>query len=387
VIADNNFTGSGFCHGIYLGGHGERGIVRRNIFSRNSTVSGVCTGGNLTVHGQWDGLLIENNTILQDTSAGGCYGLSLRPGYTSAEWIRNLVVRGNTVVNAGYMGIAVASAPGAVIENNVVVNTRATNQTAIKVPSDEPEGADAVDSGATVRNNSVYFARAANGSAGISTRTGAGGGVSVVSNMVYFGAGSTASHSCFSHGDRSRYRAFDNSLCYDESGSGTWSSDYGTLAAAQAAGFDANGLSSAPQLTATPSEANGWSMAPDSSSPAIDAGHPTLSALADITGRPRDGTPDIGAWEYGSTMRVRHATCSPGPSPSSGGSRTRLVVETGNRRANVRIHDMLGRQCVSLPSVASGDALDITALADGVYLLKVQTGGRSVVWKLPVQRR
>jgi hypothetical protein len=76
-LANNNPSGSAFQHALYLAGHGRNGVVRNNTFRNNSVVNGVCTGGNLTVHGQWVGLLVEGNTIRQDASQGGCYGISI----------------------------------------------------------------------------------------------------------------------------------------------------------------------------------------------------------------------------------------------------------------------------------------------------------------------
>lgn len=120
TFADNNFSGSGFNHGVYLGSHSmaRNAIVRNNTFTNNSAVSGVCTGGNLTVHGLWDGLLIENNTVQQAASTFGCWGISITDGYTDAEVFRNTVVRGNKVINLE-SAIAVRGAPGIVIEGNV----------------------------------------------------------------------------------------------------------------------------------------------------------------------------------------------------------------------------------------------------------------------------
>ncbi len=158
----NNFSGSTFDHGTYLSGSdphsGKNVTLRNNRYIRNSTVGGVCKGGNMTFHGQMDGVLIEGNTILQDAATPGCWAMSITQGYTTAEWFRNFVVRNNRIINSGNTGIAVQSAPGIVIEGNVIVNTQATTQNAVFIGAGKYEGGDVPDGDAIVRNNTVCFA-------------------------------------------------------------------------------------------------------------------------------------------------------------------------------------------------------------------------------------
>lgn len=155
LIEANNVSGSGFNHGLYLSGHARNGIVRNNRFINNSVLNGVCTGGNLTVHGQWDGLLIENNTIEQLQSTWGCWGISVNDGYNLPEYFRGVVLRGNSLVNIE-CAICVRAAPGIVIEGNRIRSNQPNLPTAIVVGSptnsDDDPGV-----GATVRNNVVCF--------------------------------------------------------------------------------------------------------------------------------------------------------------------------------------------------------------------------------------
>jgi len=295
TFADNNFSGSAFNHAIYLGGHGRNGVVRGNSFTNNSVNAGECTGGNLTVHGQWDGLVIEGNTITQAASAGGCYGISINSAYASAEWFRNLVVRGNTIVNLGNCSICITSAPGVVIENNVVVNTQARYHAGILLPDREPGAGDDVDGGAVIRNNSIYLAQPSAGE-GISSGSGSGSNVQVVSNLIYFGAAANNSHRCFAHRALAHYTAFDNNLCHHAGANGSWSASFGTLAAAGSAGFDSHGQSADPLFVALPSAANSWSDQLQATSPALNAGHTTLSSTTDRLGATRS-LPDIGSRE------------------------------------------------------------------------------------------
>jgi hypothetical protein len=171
----NNFSGSAFHHAIYLSGGaagGNNGVMRNNRFINNSTVNGVCKGGNVTAHGQMSGWLFEGNLIQQDAAAGGCYGFSITPGYNTAEWFRNFVVRGNTVVNAGNCAICAGAAPGIVVENNTIVQSQPAFHRGIEIPANVKPGSpvsagDDVDNGAVVRNNTIYFVNPHASSAGV----------------------------------------------------------------------------------------------------------------------------------------------------------------------------------------------------------------------------
>ncbi|GMV29756.1 MAG: hypothetical protein AMXMBFR59_18810 [Rhodanobacteraceae bacterium] len=157
VFGANNVGGSGFDHGTYLSGDdgisGMNVTLRNNRYLRNSVVNGVCTGGNMTFHGQMDGVLIEDNLIEQDAAAEGCWLMSITQGRDTPEWFRNFVVRGNTLVNGGNTVIAVQSAPGILIENNRIINTQLAFQTGISVGSTEYPNGDVPDGNAVVRNN------------------------------------------------------------------------------------------------------------------------------------------------------------------------------------------------------------------------------------------
>jgi hypothetical protein len=120
-------------------------------------VNGVCQGGNMTFHGQIDGLVIEGNRIEQDAAAAGCWLMSITQGYTTAEWFRNAVVRNNKLINGGNSAMVAQSAPGILVEGNVVINTQATYQTAIGIGAGQYQGGDVADGNATVRNNTACF--------------------------------------------------------------------------------------------------------------------------------------------------------------------------------------------------------------------------------------
>ncbi|MBC7992608.1 MAG: right-handed parallel beta-helix repeat-containing protein, partial [Rhizobacter sp.] len=165
--SNNYISGSGFNHGTYLSGNADGGrniVLRNNRYTRNSALNGVCLGGNMTFHGQLDGVLIEGNTIEQDAATAGCWLMSITQGYDTAEWFRNFVVRGNRLINGGNTAIAVQSAPGIVLEDNLIINTQASYQTGINASHNEYQNGDVPDGNAVVRNNTACYPTPANGS-------------------------------------------------------------------------------------------------------------------------------------------------------------------------------------------------------------------------------
>jgi hypothetical protein len=233
--------------------------------------------------------------LTQAAAEGSCYGISINAAGYKPEWFRNLVIRGNTISNLGGCSICLSAVPGVVVENNVIVNTQSIFHTAISVAGSVPIPGDDADTGAIIRNNSIYLSQPAAGSEGISLRANSGSNLQVVSNVIYYGAGANPTHSCFAHTASSNFTAFANNLCHHAGGNGAWSASYATLAGAKAAGFDTNGLSSDPLWVIPPTSANNWSCQLQSG-PATDAGHPTLSSPRDRFGMPR-AVPDIGACE------------------------------------------------------------------------------------------
>ena len=184
---NNNVSGSTGNHAIYFS-HGDRVTIRNNNFTGNSVVNGSCIGGNVTVHGVVDGLLIEGNTIRQERSAISCYGFAITAGYTTGESFRNVVVRGNTIINVGMTSIAANASPGILIEGNRVINTQDQGQYGIWIPANGgADAGDAAEDSPTVRNNTVCFARS-QGSVGVSVNAP---GAVVTGNVVRLGADST----------------------------------------------------------------------------------------------------------------------------------------------------------------------------------------------------
>jgi hypothetical protein len=166
---DNNPSGGGREHGAYLGGKSTGLTVRNSIFRRNSVnaATGRCDGGNLTIHGQHERVVIEGNLIEQANADDGCFGISMTAAYTTPEWLRNGVIRGNTIVNLGACAICVSAAPGVLIEDNKVYNTHTRWHIGVLIPAirigpgDEPDGA------AVIRNNLICHSGPTGESAGV----------------------------------------------------------------------------------------------------------------------------------------------------------------------------------------------------------------------------
>jgi len=288
LIENNRFDNNGFAgtlmrnHNVYIGSKGSSVTVRGNYLTRSAVGNGVCQGVALVAHNNQSNLLIENNIIDESTGAsGGCYGIQVSPGNAGlAESFRGTVIRGNKIINVGYVGIAVAACPDCVIENNFLIRELPGTFIGITMHSEGVEsGVDAADTNLTVRNNSIYFAAGNYESVGIQVES-FGSNHKVVSNLVYFGSG-TVNSKCFSTKGLtlSNFAAFDNNLCYS-AGVSTYSQAYPSLAAAQAAGFDRTGLNTDPMLVAVPSVANGYAIKAKEGSPLLKAGHLSLSVVA-----------------------------------------------------------------------------------------------------------
>jgi hypothetical protein len=190
LFEGNNFSGSTFDHAVYLSGGdagGRNNVLRNNIFRNNSVVNGVCKGGNVTMHGQMDGMLIEGNTIELPAATLGCWGFSITSAYNTPDWFRNFIVRNNTLINLGGCGVCANAAPGIVVENNRFINTQTTPHTAVTIRGEVGPGDDA-DRDAVVRNNIACFPTGAPNQSVVSVSSP---GSKVSGNVAYTGAAAT----------------------------------------------------------------------------------------------------------------------------------------------------------------------------------------------------
>jgi len=221
----------------------------------------------------------------------------VNPGNSGyAEAFPNLVIRGNTVLNFGRVGIGVAACDPCTIENNVIVMGADLTSRAIRAPVMRPDDSnDMVMSNVTIRNNSLYVSEGAGTAIELGTE---GSGHVVVSNSVHYG-GVESDWSCLKL-DRpaSAYQTVSNNLCHrPNSSSSEWVAGVGTLSEWQtSSGHGAGSVQSDPlygSLNRTAPD-----LAVGAGSPLIGAGHPTASTLTDLSGSARDEHPDIGAYEY-----------------------------------------------------------------------------------------
>lgn len=297
LVENNRFDNNGYKgllvrnHNIYIGGKSTFVTVRGNILTRSAVGSGVCQGVPLVAHNNHTGLVIENNVIDESTGAGGgCYGIQVNPGNPGiAESFKGTIIRNNKVINVGSNGISIGACPDCVVENNLIVQEMNRTFIGIQMPAENIEvGVDAADTNITVRNNSIYIAGGNLGSYGIRMDT-YGTTHKVVSNLIVFGP-ATSGASCFSTKGLSiaSFTAFNNNLCHASSGV-TYSPAFASLAVAQAAGFDVNGLNVDPMLEAVPTASNGFAMKAKVGSPVLKAGNTLYSVVS--------GTSNIGAYD------------------------------------------------------------------------------------------
>ena len=308
IFDQNGFNRTIYDHNVYL--DSSIGMtVRGNTLTRNARFGGGgCSAVSLVAHGLMPNLTIENNKIIEETTAlDTCFGIEVNT-YTDAVAMgfQNLIIRGNIVTNGGNAAISCNACPDALIENNSIVfesGTTATDRFGIYAGTKVGDGNDLANGKATVRNNSIYV----NGGSidVVAVRMGnALTGGEVTSNMVYFTGSVSSGAACFDTGGKasSAFTNWSNNLCYRNGGAVNWMDGYATLAAAQAVGFDANSLNTDPTLVyAPPATGNNWSMAVQAGSPAINAGHPTKSSRRAIYSAVPVGARDIGAHDYGAS--------------------------------------------------------------------------------------
>jgi hypothetical protein len=189
IIENNHFENNGknlFHHNIYLSsndGIAKNVTVRGNTLYKAAMQDGKCSGVSLVAHGKFEGITIENNLIKEDIGAvkGGCYGISVDPGYGYEEYFKDVVIRGNTLLNVGGNAIGCASCDGALIENNTIIDEGSVLVHGISVPV---RTEDTVKSkNITIRNNKILLTKNWNQTSGV--RVGGFHPMSVENNDIY----------------------------------------------------------------------------------------------------------------------------------------------------------------------------------------------------------
>jgi len=326
LIENNKFDNNGFDDGVlssqpinqnhqlYISGTDANDgsittgvVVRGNKFTNSSMKDGRCQSTVIVGHDVASDWLIENNVIYQpiNSNAGGCWGIGFSPangGYM--EGMDRLIIRGNTLINVGNVGVQLAACRNCAIENNILIWTSADNGGVNAIRFNHAITSPAyVGSQLMIRNNSIYFNQSADVSHGIVINDD-GINHSVVSNLIYFGSENNIAANCFDTNlATSAFSAWDNNSCYHYT---NWISTYSKLETwRKVSGFDLNSINSDPLLIGIPSEETPSNISLQAASPAIDRGHPSLSTLFDMNHCTRNSTPDIGAFEYLTAVCVK----------------------------------------------------------------------------------
>jgi hypothetical protein len=290
LFENNGFAQAIFNHNIYVS-NSDHVIIRNNELYRSAVINGMADGVSLVVHGLVDDLLIEGNYVHEDAGmvTGNAWGIAVDPGYVSAEGFTNLIIRGNLLINMFNTCIGVASAPGAIIENNVIINETAADLIAIAAPDRIRGINDMVMTNVIVRNNSVYLRNANTSTKGILVGD-EGNGHEIVSNIISIDNGNGFT---LNLGDMN-YTSVDYNMM-ELLNNANWGAGQSLSSWSLSRGFDLQSFAANPQFT-SPGIPN-YNLIPLSSSTVIDAGHPTKSSPTDYTGTPRNGIADIGAYE------------------------------------------------------------------------------------------
>jgi hypothetical protein len=328
----NYFDGNGasnvFDHSIYIsadeiGGLNNFNIVGNYIHGQHGST---CLGVVLVAHGGIDYFNITDNTISidADKTSGGCFGIGLGQAstYTQPGSFRHTVVARNTVINGGNTAIAVANAPGAIIEDNLVMQDWAYGGyvgvsqwmlTGISLPLGTQRPQDDLSTANIVRNNTVWFGPAVLGGAlGISTGDEGTGHIIANNTVVYSSASAGQGVGCYAYTLPNTSYAFINSNhCYSaatyswrvttdsnaqivndatQMSLSTWQS-YAT-----SKGWDSASIGGAPNFVNATSS-TGYNFHPNTGSPLLGAGSHANAPTGDLSGTPFSNPPAIGAYE------------------------------------------------------------------------------------------
>lgn len=294
-------------------------VFRGNVlFDTVDLSTGDCGGSVVVVHGFVERFLIEGNLIWStQSSSPQCYGIEVDQGYNpnsgggaaeSVEGFRDVVVRGNQIINVGYSGIAIQSVTRFIAEDNVIVWTNDLGKGVYCVGfGNTPNTGDETNQAITIRNNSCYM----NSSSAVASNQkgiylpNVGTNHVVTNNLILFGPNSPTNSACYALNSMplASFTAFDNNLCWSAAtATVVYSDTAGATWAGRTSGFDTNGVNADPLLSATPASGNGYSMAVQAGSPAVNAGHTTHKSRLSFGNKVPVGGRDIGAYDFGATV-------------------------------------------------------------------------------------
>jgi hypothetical protein len=346
----NNGSTNMFDHTIYISSRApitEVNVIGNYIDGfYSSGGAATCLGGPFVMHGEFVNLVVSGNTIMEDPakSGPGCWGMSANHGgYPVGTYIHGGLFSDNIIVNGGNLAIGVDGCPDCVIENNLIIQDSSANGgTGIGIPSfgvHRAMGQSGIPTTCTtaagntcqdelttryiVRNNTIFFtANAGNGMTGIAVGS-EGTGYQIYNNTIRYEAAGHKLNSvnCFNLPlALSSYAVVNNNNCSSADGTLHWEQNrrislaaWITLASGSGLNFDianSSAISTADpgfKLAAYPYIT--WS---DSAlahtlfnngtrnvfAPSVElSGNGKSGPLLDITGATRPTPPAIGAYQ------------------------------------------------------------------------------------------
>lgn len=294
-------------HHIYFSSGISTGcVISNNELYRNSPVGGGgCAGVALVTHGIFDGLTIVQNWIHEPhgTALGGCYGIGIMPGYTSAEMFAHTFVQRNFIQDMGGSAVEMEACHNCTVEGNIITAASDSAMEAVTLTGGSVGTGDWTNDTIAVQGNTAYGAgvqfRESDTAANISfgdnvTQRTESGTVNLFDHQL-----STASYTRM---DRNwGYAPSAGTVRWNATGAQslpTWRS--GT-------GFDTNSTVgtdpkfTGPTVTGTMTSI-GAALKPQASSGLVGAGSSTYVTTSDFSGATRSNPPSIGAMELGTTI-------------------------------------------------------------------------------------
>lgn len=394
---NNGYTSAVLYHNIYLAQAPSNtmtiysNVIRGNECYQSGVVGGKATSVSLVGHGLYNGILIENNYIHEDTSSGaGAWGIGIGPGYPSTtECMKQVIIRGNKVVNTGGTGITIGSCPRAIIENNVVITHKPNYSMAIVVGANSVESVDSINTKIIVRNNSILLENIFNDCYGIWFRTEGVDHICVNNIISINGQSVAAAASSFFYLTLpvSSFSVVSNNLGYSL-GNVKWRNG-GTLAAWQATTtLDANSILGNPLFASTSMTATNLALS-SSLSPAVNAGHSTLSTVKDINNVTRT-LPDIGAYEFVSVTTDISSKVSSNLTemhlyPIPANNYIKIEIDNFSEGSKVQLINLSGSVVLEDFIAFNNNEINTSLIASGLYVLRVINKSKTSESKIVIQ--
>jgi len=300
-------------HIYYSSGISTGSVISNNELYRNAPVSGGgCAGVALVTHGIFDGLTIVGNWIHEPpgTALGGCYGIGIMPGYTSAEMFAHAFVLRNFIQDVGGSAVEMEACHNCSVEGNIFTASATSAMEAVTLTGGSVGTGDWTNDTISVQGNTAY-------GAGVQFReSDTAANISFGDNVTYRTESGTVN--CFDHQlSTASYTKMDRNWCYAPSaGTLRWNAT-GTQSLATwqgATGFDSNSTSGTDPKFASPTVTGtlttiAAAFKPQSASGLRAAGSSVYVTTTDFGGGTRPNPPAIGAMEF----------TSPPSTPASGG--------------------------------------------------------------------